>query len=312
MVICCIMPLDKRYSAPIGYTMTQSAFALEHWVALSVIPGLGGRSIARLYAHFGTPDALFSAGADDLRAVQGIGPKLAVAILAVDLDRTRADIAAWQAEGITILHRDDPEYPTALRDLADMPPVLFRRGTQIPAGMRAVAIVGTRRPRPESRHVAYQIATTLAEQGWTVVSGLAAGIDTAAHAGAVDAGGQTLAVLGAGVRAVYPPENAPLAEHILMHGALLSETHPDAAPHASSLVARNRLISGLSRAVVVVETGSTGGSMHTVRFARTQGVPLCVVDHPSEGNRQLRTAGALELPGDATAGAQLVAWLKHC
>ncbi|MCD4686915.1 MAG: DNA-protecting protein DprA [Anaerolineae bacterium] len=292
--------------------MVASLFVLEHWVALSVIPKLGGRIIARLMVHFDTPDALFSASVDDLRAVQGVGPKLAAAIQAIDLDRTRADIAAWQTDGIAVLHRDAAGYPAALRDLDGAPPVLFQCGTQTPADARAVAIVGTRRPRPESRRVAHQIATALAEQGWTVISGLAAGIDTAAHTGAVDAGGRTLAVLGCGVHVVYPPENASLAARICANGALLSETHPDASPQTPTLVARNRLISGLSRAVVVVETGVQGGSMHTVRFARAQGIPLCVVAHSAGGNRQLGAEGAYELPGDAMAGAHLMRWLEKC
>lgn len=292
--------------------MSHHTFALEHWVALSLIPALGKRIITRLVARFGTPEALFSASVNDLRAVQGVGPKLAAAIQALDLDRTRTAVAAWEAEGIAVLHADSPAYPATLRTREDAPLVLFQRGTLTPADQRAVAIVGTRRPRPESRRSAAQIAAALATHGWTVISGLAAGIDTAAHSGALDAGGRTIAVLGCGVRVNYPPENAPLAARIRANGALLSEVHPDAAPQAAALVARNRVISGLSCAVVVVETGLTGGSMHTARFAQTQSVPLFVVGTASEGNRQLVAAGAYDLSPDANAGPQLVAALADC
>ncbi len=281
---------------------------LAQWVALSLIPSLGGRTIARLIAHFGSLDAVFAAGERDLRAVDGIGPKLAAAIRALDLDRTQAAIRAWQRDGIAILQRDSAAYPAALRALDDAPPVLFRRGTHPPHDARAVAIVGTRRPSPDARQVAGRIAAALAGADWTVVSGMAAGIDTAAHAGALDAGGRTLAVLGGGVRAIYPQQNQLLAQHIMAHGALYSEQHPDARPNSPALVARNRLISGLSRAVVVIETGTTGGSLHTVRFARAQGVPVYALDTDAPGNRQIIADGAHPLPRQAT-GKHLLAAL---
>lgn len=280
---------------------------LAQWVALSLIPHLGGHTIDRLLAHFGTLDAICAAGTPDLRAVRGIGPTFAAAIQALDVPRTQAAIDAWQTDGIAILLRDDAAYPDALRSVDDAPPVLFARGTLSDSDRRAVALIGTRRPSANARQHAQRLAAALAEAGWTVVSGMAAGIDAAAHAGALDAGGRTFAVLGCGVRVAYPPEHRLLAQHITANGALLCEVHPDAAPNGPALVARNRLISGLSRAVVVIETGATGGSLHTVRFAKAQGVPVFALDTPAPGNRQLIADGASALPVKSTCAALLAA-----
>ncbi len=269
------------------------------WIALSLIPSVGGRTLARLLDRFGSAGAALQAGDAALQAVPGIGPKLSAAVRAIDLDAVQAAIAAWQAEGIVIALPGETAYPAPLAALDDAPPALFMRGSLADgdpsAWARSVAIIGTRRPRPESRQIAGALAETLAAAGWTVISGLAAGIDAAAHAGACRAG-RTAAVLGGGVRAIYPPENSDLAARIVAHGALLSETHPDAVPTSAALVARNRLISGLSCAVIVIETGLTGGSLHTVRFARAQKRPVYALASDAPGNRQLIAEGARPLP----------------
>ncbi|NDJ78419.1 MAG: DNA-processing protein DprA [Chloroflexi bacterium] len=267
---------------------------LVQWVALSLVPALGGKTIQRLLDHFETLDAVFAASEKDLRAVPRIGPKLAAAIRALDLDRTRADIARWQADGITILGPD--ALPSPLRTVDDAPPVLFCRGLDpLPDG-RAAAIVGTRSPTPASSELAAALGEALVSHGWTVVSGLAAGIDTAAHQGALRGGGHTLAVLGSGVNVIYPPENTALASAITRQGALVAEVHPDTDPTSAALVARNRLISGLSTVVLVIETGTTGGSLHTVRFAHAQKRTVFACDNAAPGNRQLRTSGAGIIP----------------
>jgi DNA processing protein len=142
------------------------------------------------------------------------------------------------------------------------------------------------------------MAGAMAARGWTIVSGLAAGIDSAAHWGALRAGGRTLAVLGCGARAVYPPQNAGLAAQVIQQGALLSEVRPDAPPSSPALVARNRLISGLSRAVIVVEAGGTSGSLRTARFAHAQGRRVYAVEYAEAGNRQLIADGARPLAPD--------------
>lgn len=272
---------------------------MARWVALSLIPNLGRKTIDRLLDHFGTLAAILAAPDDALRAVPRVGPKLAAAIRAADVAHTQAALHRWQAGGIAVLLHTQDGYPAALRALDDAPPVLFVRGSLLPTP--AVAIVGTRRPRPQAAQIAGDLAARFAARGWTITSGLAAGIDTAAHQGALHAGGRTQAVLGCGVRVVYPPENERLAAQIVAQGALLSETDPDAPPNSPALVARNRLISGLSRAVIVVETGTSGGSLHAVRFAQAQGRPVYALDSDAPGNRQLIAAGAQPLPRDPAA-----------
>ena len=262
------------------------------WVALSLVPGLGRRGIERLIAQFGTLDAVLKADGAALQAVTGIGPRLAAAIRAIDLERTSAALAAWASGGITIWLHGDAAYPAALRDLPDAPAVLFGHGTVTPDDWRAVAIVGTRRPSREAGRLATRLAGICATHGWTVISGLAEGIDTAAHQGALSAGGRTLAVLGCGVNTLYPPQNRTLAGRIVTAGALISESAPYAAPSAPQLVARNRLISGLSRAVIVVETSENGGSMHAARFANAQGRTLYAVRNGSAGTERLLAQGA--------------------
>jgi DNA processing protein len=285
---------------------------LAQWVALSLIPRLGSRTLANLLDRFGSLDAILSASDTELQTVPRIGPRLAAAIRAVDLARTQQEIAAWQADGISIrLRKDGPPYPTALATLPDAPPVLFLRGTLRPEDTQAVAIVGTRRPALASRKLAAALAGTLAASGWTVVSGLAEGIDTAAHEGALQAGGRTLAVLGCGVRAIYPPANAALAVRIIRQGAVLSETHPDAPPDSPALVARNRLISGLSRAIVIVEAGAAGGCLYAARYARAQARVVYAVDHRSPGNQRLIADGASPLPPESAAWEPFLADLAN-
>jgi DNA processing protein len=285
---------------------------LVQWVALSLIPNLGQRTITSLLDHFGTFDAVFAANTDDLQAVPRIGPKLAAAIRSVDLAQTRQEIAAWQADGIVILlHADGAPYPAALAALPDAPPVLFQRGTLDPGAQRAAAaVVGTRHPSAAARALADALGGALAAQGCTLVSGLAAGIDTAAHQGALCAGGRTIAVLGCGVRSIYPLGNLRLAAQIVTHGALLSETHPDAAPNGPALVARNRLISGLSRVLIVVEAGESSGSLHAARFARDQGRIIFAVDSGAPGNARLIAGGARPLDPESRNWADLYAALK--
>jgi DNA processing protein len=271
---------------------------LAPWVALSLIPGLGARTLDRLLETFGSFEAILAASPEALMAVPRVGPKTAAAIGAVDLAQTRADIARWQAAGIAILLHTGADYPAALKTLDDPPPVVFRRGVTRPQDARAIAVVGTRRPSPQARAFASRLAAELAIRCWTVVSGLAAGIDTAAHRGALDAGGRTLAVLGSGLGAVYPTQNARLAARIEASGALFCEIHPDAAPSSPALVARNRLISGLSHAVIVIEAGARSGSLHAARFAEQQGRIVFAVDCAAPGNRQLIAGGARPLALD--------------
>ena len=181
----------------------------------------------------------------------------------------------------------------------DRPPALIARGCLGPdLWQRAVGIVGTRNPSSEARYLTLQLAMQLARAGYTVVSGLALGVDTAAHAGALSADGKTVAVLGSGVLNVYPKENTELAQRIRAAGAILSELHPRCGANAQRLVSRNRIISGLSKAVIVVESNADGGAMYTARFAHEQGRPVYTCDLPADGNQQLIKDGAYLLRRD--------------
>jgi DNA processing protein len=184
--------------------------------------------------HFNhDPRAVLAAGEDELRRVRGIGPRLAQQIRAVNLEAVERAIPAWQAAGVQILTWHDPAYPARLRALDDAPPTLFVRGRWRARWARCAAVVGTRAPQPESRLRAQNLASALAERGYMIVSGLALGIDTEAHLGALAVPeGFTLAVLGCGVLDVYPSSNRALAQAVMQRGALVSETHPQAAPNA--------------------------------------------------------------------------------
>jgi len=173
--------------------------------------------------------------------------------------------------GTRLLTVLDPEYPANLRTVAARPPFLFLRGTLVPADWRAVAVVGTRLPSPAASSRAGSMARALAEAGFTVVSGLARGIDTQAHLGALDAGGRTVAVLGTGIERTYPPENAALADRVAGSGGLVSQFWPTAAPSRTTFPRRNVVSAGLALATVVVEASATSGARLQARLALGQG-----------------------------------------
>ena len=258
-----------------------------HWVALSLLPKVGKKTLAALIETFGDAESVLQADTKALLQVRGVGLKTAEAIRAVDLTMIRKEINQWQAKGVNIYPAYAADYPYALQPLEDAPPTLFVRGT-LPLQAKAAAIVGTRNPSDEARKIAFELGQCLAQQGWTIVSGLAHGIDTAAHEGALSvASGRTVAVLGGGVLNIYPAENETLAKRILKQGALVGENHPDATPNAARLVSRNRIISGLCQHVIVVETEIDGGAMYAARFATTQGRTVHAVGLPVSGNLEL-------------------------
>jgi DNA processing protein len=267
---------------------------LAAWVALSLVEHVGSRTLSALFQHFGDdPQAILRADARQLQAVPGIGPKIARGIQAVDVAQVRQALAGWQTIGISTVPCLSADYPPRLLNTDDPPATVFMRGTWHPQDNRAVAIVGTREPSARVARLAQQVGAALAEAGVTVVSGLALGIDTAAHQGALAAAsGRSVSVLGSGVLNIYPPENHTLAMDIASRGVLMSEVHPAAPTSAPRLVARNRIISGLSRALVVVETDADGGAMHAARFARRQGCPVFTFDLKASGNRELLEKGA--------------------
>lgn len=275
------------------------------WVALALVDHLGGNKLTALSNLFdGDIDAILNADEASLRRVHGIGPKIASGIRALNgeaLNRLSRQLEVWQNAGIRYALIASKSYPARLLQLPDPPAVIFWRGVDdaVPTPVTpSVAIIGTRDPTSKAVEAAERIAYEIASQGHVVISGLALGIDAAAHRGALAAGGRTLAVLGGGILNIYPSENQLLAEHLLRCGALISEVRPTAAARTPSLVARNRLISAFSDRMLVVETAVDGGAMHAAKRAFANDTPLFTFDLPATGNQALIEQGAISLSID--------------
>lgn len=266
------------------------------WVALSLIPQLSGRTFYSLLEHFGTPHAVLKAKIADLCSVAGVGKQTAQAIHAIRLDLVKRAIDRWLEAGIQIITFREVAYPPLLSTLPDSPPTLFVRGS-LGILRDTYAIVGTRTPSPLAQQHAFHLAKAHAEAGTTIISGLALGIDTQAHEGALATlEGKTWAVLGGGILDPYPPQNRPLVERILGRGgAILCECAPDASVNSQRLIARNRIISGLAQALLLVESDRSGGAMHAVNFALKQGRRVTTLDLPASGNQLLLTEGVAEV-----------------
>ncbi len=258
------------------------------WLALRAIPGVGLVLFQRLVQTFGSPAAVFEASFSDLRSIRGVSPAIAQAITSFrDWDRVEAQISRLAAAGALVLTQDDPLFPPRLQQIPYPPPYLFVRGALEPEDAQAVALVGTRVASYYGIKTCRRLAGALAARGWRVVSGLARGIDTAAHQGALDRGGRTLAVLGCGLDVVYPPENKKLYQQIPMQGALISEFPLGTPPEGKNFPIRNRLISGLAWAVVVVEAGEKSGTHITVEYALGQGREVMAVPGPVDSPNSL-------------------------
>ena len=277
---------------------TQLDGDLRDWLCLSLVPGIGPRTLQLLLERFGTAGAVLSATKGDLRAVSRVGPKLAEAIASahteIDVD---AELARCREAGIRVLTHRDSDYPRLLQEIHDPPATLFLRGSLLPEDGLAMAVVGSRHATQYGRAQAMRLAGSLSRAGLTIVSGLARGIDAAAHQGALDAGGRTLAVLGGGLLNIYPPEHGELAEQVAASGALLSEAPPRAAPMSGSFPQRNRIITGLTLGVIVVEAAQRSGALISARHAMEQGrevfaVPGRVDSRMSRGCHQLIRDGA--------------------
>ena len=261
-----------------------------HWLALTTISGIGGVTARKLIDRFGDVEAIFTASVDELIEIPRVTPLMAQQILAAPIEQLESELLSLSDEGIDLLTWDDARFPTRLRPLPDAPMVLFMRGVLKRTDDNAVAIVGTREPTPSAVEVAHTIGRELAARGLTIVSGLALGIDTAGHRGAIEAG-RTIAVLGSGIRFIHPKENVDLAEDIISGGAILSELHPNTPPRGQNLMARDRIISGLSRAVIVIEAGEKSGSLDTASKAARQGRVVYAMSG-SAGTDQLIAGGA--------------------
>ncbi len=242
----------------------------DYWVAFHFVPFIGPSRIRRLEDHFGSLEQAWSADENRLKAA--LDERSLAALIKV---RREIDVATLRStlmqDGISTVTLVDDDYPALLREAGGPPPVLFYRGKILETDNTAVAIVGTRRVSSYGREMAVQIGAGLAKAGVTVVSGLALGVDGIAHHAALEAGGRTIAVLGSGINRIYPHEHRGLAKRIAEQGAVVSEYAPDRKPDAPNFPARNRIISGLSLGVVVIEAPERSGALITVDFAADQG-----------------------------------------
>ncbi len=272
-------------------------------LTLHLLPGVGPRTTAALLDRFGSAAAVLRAGANQLRGVPHVGEKLAGQIVeALHRIDVNAELAAMERHQVSLIAKGTPEYPAALAPLDASPTVLYVRGTLEERDQRAIAIVGSRRCTGYGKRWAERLAGELVRAGYTVVSGLARGIDGHTHRGALQAGGRTIAVLAGGLSKIYPPEHKELAEQVRNAGALLSEATMLQEPLPGMFPARNRIISGLSLGVVVVEANERSGALYTAEHAAEQGRPVFAVpgsleNEASAGCHRLIRQGATLIRG---------------
>jgi DNA processing protein len=271
---------------------------LRSTLQLSMLPGIGPRTLTSLLERFETSSGVLAATGPELAAVTGVGPKLIHAIRTAAHHVDVESIVRWCHQNDTsIVCRGFSGYPRHLNDLPDAPPLLFVRGDLRSDDELAVAIVGTRHATTYGLQQAERFGYSLARAGFTVVSGLARGIDAAAHEGALNAGGRTIAVLGSGLGQIYPSEHKTLAKAVATDGAVISEYAPDAKPRGGMFPQRNRLISGLTLGALIVEAPDRSGALITARLAGEQNrevfaIPGPVTSRASRGCNQLIRDGA--------------------
>ncbi len=268
---------------------------------LTMVPGVGPHTLGALIAHFRSAGRVLAASRAKLRDVAGIGPKLAdnIADAAQHID-AQAELDLCRQQGARLLAQTDPEYPPLLKDIPDPPSLLYIKGRLDPRDQLAIAVVGSRRSTPYGERTAERLASALARTGFTVVSGLARGIDAAAHRGALKSGGRSIAVLANGLASIYPPEHVDLARALTESGGIVSEMPMRQSPLAGLFTQRNRIISGLCLGVVVVEATPRSGSLSTARHAMEQNREVFAVPGPVDS---LSSRGCHRLIRD---GARLV------
>jgi DNA processing protein len=272
---------------------------LEALVALNSLPKIGPIRVRRLLEAFGDPAAVLAAPRERLLRVDGVGEETAGILRAwQDHADPAAELAETQQRGISLVTQDDPSYPEPLREIYDRPLLLYVWGALQPRDRHAISIVGSRRATSYGTQTTKKFAYQLAQAGFTIISGLARGIDTAAHEAAVAAAGRTVAVIGSGLGKLYPPENFSLAERIAGgFGAVVSEFPLHTAPDKQTFPMRNRIVAAWARAVLVVECPAWSGSLITANLATEYGRPVFAVpgqiDTPSSaGCHQLIRDGA--------------------
>ena len=280
--------------------ITPSAMAsdeLKYWIGFSRIPGIGKVRISQLRGRFASLEDAWNAPVGELKQA-GLDSRSLNAIVAlrprISLDEEMEKLERYEVKALTC---EDPSYPHRLKEIYDYPPVLYVRGSLLPRDDPYLAVVGTRKPTTYGRQVTEEIVADLARSKITIVSGLARGIDSIAHRTALDSGGETIAVFASGLDIVYPADNVKLAQAIIEHGAVVSEYPPGVRPKADNFPLRNRIMSGLSLGVLVVEAGEKSGALITAHQAVEQNrdvfaIPGSVLSPSSRGCNRLIQEGA--------------------
>lgn len=314
-----------------------AAESLANWLRLTLIPGVGGETQRKLLSAFGLPEAVFRAGRNALGGV--VGDKAARLVIDTDNRAAVERALAWSDKpGQFLVCLADPEYPPALLQIPDPPTVLYVRGRLDLLGLPALAVVGSRNPTPQGVQNAERFAAAFAAAGLTVTSGLALGVDAAAHRGALMVAGATVAFIGTGIDRLYPAANQALALEIAANGAIISEFPLGTPPAAANFPRRNRLLAGFSRGVLVVEATVESGSLITARLAAEQGrevfaIPGSIHSPQSRGCHRLikqgaklvetvqdvleelhwgQANGATDISGAATEGTREASGVLHC
>lgn len=271
---------------------------IKYWLALGKVKGIGNITCKALIDEFNDPKAVFEAPLKRLEQTPGIGRKLSQAIKGFnEWDWVEKEIVLIGKQGVKFLTLRHTDFPKALLSITDPPPYLYVKGTICREDDNAIAIVGTRLPTPYGIAVAEKISREMAGLGVTIISGMARGIDSAAHRGAIAGKGRTIAVLGSGIDVAYPPENKKLYEDIISNGAVVSEFPMGTPPLAANFPQRNRIISGLARGVLVAEASLKSGSLITARLALDYGrdvfaLPGSITSSKSKGTNKLIKDGA--------------------
>jgi len=267
------------------------------WLTLKSVPGIGNLLFKNLVSQLGSPQAVLAAPKGALLQIDGVSPRLAEVIRRHRTpDWVRRELDLIHEKGYAIITQHDPRYPALLQHIPDPPPLLYVKGRLAPEASH-IAVVGSRRATGYGRHTTLHLSKALARHGVIVVSGMARGIDTAAHQGALNGGGPTVAVLGTGLDNVYPAENLKLFHQIAENGAVISEFPLDAGPAPHHFPIRNRIISGMTLGTVVVEAAKRSGSLITARLAAEQGrevfaVPGSIQACTTQGTHELIRQGA--------------------
>ncbi|MBN1189590.1 MAG: DNA-processing protein DprA [Dehalococcoidales bacterium] len=270
---------------------------LQYWVGFSLIPGIGRVKFSQLEKYFGRLDNAWKAGPADLRQAgleRNILKSIALFRPRIDLD---AEMEKLDKQGVKACTCHDSLYPARLKEIYDYPPVIYVKGELTTRDEWCIAVVGTRRATIYGRQVAQELAADLARSSITVVSGLARGIDTVAHRSTLEAGGRTIGVFGCGLDVIYPAENASLAGNIVQHGAIISEYPLGTKPRPDNFPRRNRIMSGMSLGVLVIEADQSSGAIITARMALEQNrevfaVPGSILSPVSRGTNALIKEGA--------------------